>query len=364
MINRKQLLKQTLQALQELLTGFETIVDLSQVTPTEIYDGLVTVLLRLIFLLYAEDIGLMPSICSDNYSIIGLYEQLAADATVYKDAMAQRYGAWVWLLNLFALVDESVNNTSMFGQSPKGGLFNINTYPFLTGLEGDNIPLVADGTIYQVLRYLLIIDGDRISYRTLEVEHLGSVYESLMDYSIAVKKNSLCLVAGDERRSTGSHYTPRDLTEQIVKETLKPVLLRLGDNPTPDAILDLKICDIAMGSGAFLLESCRQLAQVLVQSWIYHGMPKDVSKDEVIVYARRLVAQKCLYGVDKNPFAVTLGKMSLWLITRSKHLPFTFLDHAIKCGDSLVGLTREQINNFTWEHKPEQLDDYLELPLF
>nr|WP_229457533.1 DNA methyltransferase [Nostoc sp. CHAB 5715] len=160
---------------------------------------------------------------------------------------------------------------------------------------------------------------------------------------------SLYLQPGEERRRSGSHYTPRALTEPIVKETLRPILSALGENPTPEQILELKVCDLAMGSGAFLVESCRQLAEKLVEAWNKQNVLPEIPIDEEpLLYARRLVAQRCLYGVDKNPFAVNLAKLSLWLATLAKAHPFTFLDHALKWGDSLVGLTSEQIKTFTW----------------
>ena len=124
----------------------------------------------------------------------------------------------------------------------------------------------------------------------------------------------------------------------------------MGDRPTPEQILDLKICDPAMGSGAFLVEACRLLGDKLVQAWNAHGgVPKIPPDEDPQLYARRIVAQRCLYGVDKNPFAVDLAKLSLWLATLARDHPFTFLDHALRCGDSLVGLTREQIACFNWE---------------
>ncbi len=124
----------------------------------------------------------------------------------------------------------------------------------------------------------------------------------------------------------------------------------MGERPTPEQILDLKICDPAMGSGAFLVEACRLLGDKLVQAWNAHGgIPKIPRDEDPQLYARRIVAQRCLYGVDKNLFAVDLAKLSLWLATLARDHPFTFLDHALRCGDSLVGLTREQIACFNWE---------------
>ena len=105
-----------------------------------------------------------------------------------------------------------------------------------------------------------------------------------------------------------------------------------------------------MGSGAFLVEVCRQLADALVQAWNFHKCPPKLPPDEdELLHARRLIAQHCLYGVDKNPMAVDLSKLSLWLATLAKDHPFTFLDHSLRAGDSLVGLSREQIVAFHWE---------------
>ena len=156
----------------------------------------------------------------------------------------------------------------------------------------------------------------------------------------------------DERRRSGSHYTPRSLTGPIVSEALRPVFERLGPNPRPEAILDLKILDPATGSGAFLVEACRQLSEKLVEAWNIHGRPADLPVDEDdLVYARRIVAQRCLYGVDKNPMAIDLARLSLWLATLAKDHEFTFIDHALRHGDSLVGLTKQQIERFHWQIK-------------
>ena len=121
--------------------------------------------------------------------------------------------------------------------------------------------------------------------------------------------------------------------------------------PRAAELLDLKVCDPAMGSGAFLVEACRQLAEKLVDSWQVHGgeRPELPPGEDELVFARRVVAQRCLYGVDRNPMAVDLAKMSLWLATLAKNEPLTFVDHALRDGDSLVGLTRRQIAAFNWK---------------
>jgi len=200
--------------------------------------------------------------------------------------------------------------------------------------------------------------GRRVSPRSLDVVGTPQL----------MAPGSLFLQPGEERRRTGSHYTPRELTEPIVRTTLSPILKALGDRPTPEMILNLKVCDPAMGSGAFLVETCRQLSECLVKAWEVHDvMPQIPPDEEPLLYARRLVAQQCLYGVDKNPFAVNLAKLSIWLVTLAKDHAFTFVDHSLKHGDSLVGLTRKQIAAFSWKlqvgGQGDWIDDKMEQDL-
>ena len=136
-----------------------------------------------------------------------------------------------------------------------------------------------------------------------------------------------------------------------MRHALEPAFERLGADATPEQVLELKVCDPAMGSGAFLVEACRALAARLVEAWARHpeteaGHPADEDEE---LHARRLVAQRCLYGVDKNPLAADLAKLSLWLATLARDHEFTFLDHALKSGDSLVGLTQAQIAAAHWD---------------
>lgn len=184
---------------------------------------------------------------------------------------------------------------------------------------------------------------------------------------------------GTDRRSSCTHYTPRSLTEPIVQYTLEPLVYVGPAEGAPKEqwklksareLLALKVCDMAMGSGAFLVQTCRYLAERLVEAWelaesahpgAFITTPEgDLSTGAVterllpgdpaerLAIARRYVADRCLYGVDINPMAVEMAKLSLWLITLQRDRPFTFLDHALKCGDSLLGVTSvEQIENFS-----------------
>ncbi|TWT80494.1 hypothetical protein CA13_19130 [Planctomycetes bacterium CA13] len=502
-----QLAEQVMAALFDLLRGLQAANDhrngelldrILENDPQHVYHGLLTVLMRLVFILYAEDRGLVSSdpIYSNHYSVSGLFNRMRSDHGRFPDTMDQRFGSWAQLLTLFRLIYGGGQHDEMKIPPRDGYLFDPNRYPFLEGRFDDNdvniysdperrspvnVPRISDGVVFRVLRNLLILNGDRLSYRTLDVEQIGSVYEAIMGFeievsggrSIAIKPqkkhgapatinlDAMLDVAGkdrakwlkehtdqklgkadakamkdaksideilvaldkkiaksvthnvvpdgsivfqpsDERRRSGSHYTPRSLTEPIVATTLKPILKQLTDpeadlptvweptkedrkkkftkgeielrikaserkvkhaqaarqigTPHPSQILDLKICDPAMGSGAFLVEACRQLGDELIKAWYAHdAVPTDIPPDEdEVLYARRLIAQRCLYGVDKNVMAVDLAKLSLWLVTLAKDHAFTFLDHALRHGDSLVGLTREQIIGFHWEVKKQK----------
>jgi hypothetical protein len=448
---------QVLAALYELLRGFQAADEQTggellraqiEDSPDTIYEGLLTVLLRLVFLLYAEDRALLPrdEAYLQNYSVSGLFDRLRSDADRYADTMNQRYGAWAQLLTLFRMLYGGAHCGGLQIPARHGHLFDPDRFPFLEGrrigsshtlFDHLDVPLVSDGVIWGALKNLLILDGERLSYRGLDVEQIGSVYETMMGFrlerapghAIAVKpakphgppitvdldtllgapsskraelfrkqadraltpKEAAALAAAiniqdavgaiegkvdrratpevvvpgamtlqpnEERRRSGSHYTPRSLTEPIVRTTLKPVLDRLGSNPRPEAILQLKVCDETVGSGAFLVEACRQLSEVLVDSWHTHNcLPHLPPDSDELLYARRLIAQRCLYGVDRNPIAVDLAKLSLWLATLARDHAFTFLDHALRVGDSLVGLSRDQISAFHWD--PQRQRDFV-----
>ncbi|PSB38493.1 SAM-dependent methyltransferase [Aphanothece cf. minutissima CCALA 015] len=454
-----RLAEQVLEALWELLLGFDAAERLAQESgrtvlgelprsekgQKHLYGGLITVLLRLVFLLYAEDEALMPSdsLYGQHYSVSALADRLRQERFEHQGAMVDRRGAWASLLSLFRLVYDGGGADPAYLPARHGELFDPDAYPFLEGREpgsdyGDgiltNLPAVSDDVVEKVLSRLLWLADDskvaqRLSYRSLDVEQIGSVYEGIMGFTVeaaqgpsvgityrpprqkititvVVDADQLLAVSGSkrekwldeqagvalklpakvkselksatslaelclaldkklsphtpnglasgslilqptaERRRSGSHYTPRALTEPIVAEAFRPWLERCHHKPTAEQILALKVCDPAMGSGAFLVAVCRYLAGWLVQAWERQGYPEgfrqDWDKDTV---ARRLIAQRCLYGVDKNPFAVNLAKLSLWLVTLSKEQPFTFVDHALKCGDSLVGYSLAEIED-------------------
>lgn len=207
----------------------------------------------------------------------------------------------------------------------------------------------------------------------------GLIREDSFERPLVVLPSSVYVTGGTTRRSTGTHYTPPSLTEPVVRHALEPLVYMgpaegwLPDRwklKSPGEILELKICDMAMGSGAFLVQACRYLAERLVEAWeneeqqhpnemlitpdggFSTGEPSErmipADAEERLAVARRVVADRCLYGVDINPMAVEMAKLSLWLINMDATRPFSFLDHAFKCGDSLLGITSlEQLENFS-----------------
>jgi hypothetical protein len=175
----------------------------------------------------------------------------------------------------------------------------------------------------------------RIAYADLGVEQLGGVYERLLDFEPAADRDRRAptLVRAERRKATGSFYTPRSLTEFVVRRTLAPLVA----GATAEQILALRVLDPSMGSGAFLVAACRYLAAAYESALVDEGLsPGDITAAERAAF-RRTVAQRCLFGVDINPTAVQLARLSLWLATLAADRPLTFLDHHLRAGNSLAG---------------------------
>lgn len=470
---------------------------LAGVPETVLYEAALTVMMRLVFLFCAEERELLllgDPLYDQHYAVSTLAAQLqeAADQ-LGEEVLERRLDAWVRLLATFRAIYGGVQHERMKLPAYSGNLFNPDRFPFLEGRKAGTSwcntptdPLPVDNrTVLHLLRSLqyLEMQGEarRLSFRSLDIEQIGHVYEGLLDHTaeraaepmlgllgakgkdpeitlaelerlrakgeddlieflheetgksenalrnaleasedgeqdaqgssrlraacgnsaslfervrpfagvvrddsfgrpFVIRKGSVYVTEGTDRRSSGTHYTPISLTEPIVRYTLEP-LVYIGPaegKPSnewklrpPAELLDLKVCDMACGSGAFLVQACRYLAERLVEAWedaceqhpdapgitpfgeVSSGKPGEVlipkDAEERLIYARRVVAGRCLYGVDKNPLAVEMGKLSLWLLTLAKDKPFTFLDHAIRCGDSLVGISSvDQLLRFSF----------------
>ena len=206
-----KLSRQVLAALHELLRGFVaaeargagTVTELARRDPDRLYGGLITTLMRLVFVLYAEDRGLMPdhSVYQQHYSLGGLFARLRSDAATWPDTMDQRFGAWAQLLALFRLIHGGGGHGGLAFVARKGSLFDPERFPFLDGQEAGaepTIPMVPDATVWNVLRSLMVLDGERLSYRTLDVEQIGSVYEAVMGFRVELTTGRSIAVASSK----------------------------------------------------------------------------------------------------------------------------------------------------------------------
>ena len=478
--------RQVRNAVEILIAGLDRADRLSGrtllrgVEPEELYEASLTVMMRLVFLLCAEERGLLlygEPAYDDVYAASTLRRQLEEDADRHGSAVLERrFDAWSRLLALFRAVWGGVSHPDLLLPAMGGSLFDPDRYPWLEGRTRGAAPsapavppAIDNRTILCLLDSLQLLEQKDgaipLSFRSLDVEQIGYIYEGLLEFAADratdvllgletkrkfkdsfvalplsklealaldsrealfafvkektdVSENALertfetdldpndlgrlrrvCggdeallrrvlpfagwlretkggdpvvhlegafhMVPGSERGSTGTHYTPRVLTTELVERALEPMVF---DGPaagkpreewvlhSPADILALAVCDPAMGSGAFLVQACRYLADRLMDAWaLAEKAGKAVAADGSVVdfppaepmsrveadrkvEALRLVAERCLYGVDVNPLAVELAKLSLWLVTLSKGRPFAFLDHNLRAGDSLLGV--------------------------
>lgn len=475
---------------------------LKNVSPAQLYEAGLTVMMRLVVLLCAEERKLLllgEPIYDQHYAVSTLRARLLKDKERLGDeVLERRHDAWSRLLAVFRAVFGGIEHETLRLPPLGGFLFDPDRFPFLEGRAAGTswrdvpaVPLPIDNrTVLMLLTALQVLEQRsgalQLSYEALDVEQIGHVYEGLLERTVkrvpettlglvgsqktinpnvalreleekqeegddellemllektgrsepalraalsksvdedlyhgillatgsdialadrikpfglllrtdswgdplAYRKDAFIVTLGAGRRETGTHYTPKSLTEPTVQHTLEP-LVYVGPAEgkpreewrlkTPVQLLALKVCDMAMGSGAFLVQTCRWLAERLVEAWdaeekadravSIEGMVLDQPGDaellprsqaERVLIARRLIASRCLYGVDINPMAVELAKLSLWLITMMRNRPFSFLDHSLKRGDSLLGVSQlKQLEHFSIRD-PEQAEPLLE----
>jgi len=485
---------------------------LTDVDEKVLYESALTVMMRLVFLFCAEERELLllgDDLYDKNYAVSTLREQLRVKADLFGEEILDVSGhidAWMRLLTTFRAVFAGAKHDRLKLPACGGSLFNPDRFPFLEGRKlgtswrtAEATPLpVSNRTVLHLLEALQVLqirlpgggasEARKLSFRSLDIEQIGHVYEGLLDhtakraaepvlglqgtrdkepeialaelekiaakvekellkflkdetgrsesalkkglnaelddqlvsrfrtacqdsdlwkrvkqfgglvrldtvgYPVVINRGSVFVTAGTDRRSSGTHYTPKSLTEPVVQYTLEPLVFVGPAEGLPreqwklrsaKELLALKICDMACGSGAFLVQVCRYLAARLLEAWneiqrahpgtlriTPEGQPSTGKPGEMLIpddpnerqtYAMRIVAQRCLYGVDKNPLAVEMAKLSLWLLTLAKDKPFEFLDHAIRCGDSLVGIHNlDQLRKFNLDGKGEDNSLFLQ----
>jgi hypothetical protein len=310
-------------------------------SPRDLYRQLLHLVYRLFFLLVGEERGLLSDdpVYRTHYSLNRL--QALAEAP---PSAPQRFGDLYLSLRTLFHVLRSKEHAETLGLPPLNGeLFSEQTMPDLEAAHISNKDLLE--TI-GCLSHFEARDEKvrrRVNYAALDVEELGSVYESLLDLEPRLTDQGGVLRfefgASTERKSTGSYYTPRELVHELVESALVPVLQdRLQSCATAEekerAILALQVCDPACGSGHFLLAAARRLGRELARA----RTGEDEPAPEAVRAAVRDAIAHCIHGVDKNPLAVELCKVALWIEGHTRGKPLTFLDHRIRCGDSLVGV--------------------------
>ncbi len=291
-----------------------------------------TIVYRILFLLFAEARGLVPA-WHPTYRRAYTIESLRAIVE-----RGERTGVWEALQAISRLAHRGCRAGALRVTPFNGRLFAPASAPMADTAR------VSDHTAADALAALTTRAGERgrarISYTDLGVEQLGAVYEGVLDFSAVREGRVLRLVSNGRRKATGTFYTPRPMTEYLVRRTLAPLV----EEATPEGVLSVRVLDPAMGSGAFLVASCRYLADAYEHALVREGTVAagDVTPADRAGF-RRIVAQRCLYGVDRNPTAVQLARLSLWLSTLAADRPLTFLDHHLRSGNSLVGVSPQDV---------------------
>ncbi len=365
-------------------------------TLNEVRDAALTLMYRLLFLFFAEDRKYLP-VDDTRYIDYGLRENVRMDIRRrmnINDVFSKTVGKyWSVVDSLSQIVSEG---DSAIGLPPyNGGLFDREKTPLLSQIK------IPDNVLAEIVDVLSfdIVKGERryINYMDLSVQHLGSIYERLLEYELHDdSENGLTLRPNQyARKSSGSYYTPDDLINLVISETLGPIVqdckekfYNMLETITDDsinkkderrlhkvdpacAIMNIKVCDPAMGSGPFLVQAVDYITNQITTAMAeaqhmvnlgdrgcyespLHRFVEDtkeqieenaakynwkIAEDQLTEYriVRRMVLKRCVYGVDKNEMAVELAKVSLWLHSFTVGAPLSFIDHHLRCGDSLFG---------------------------
>jgi hypothetical protein len=326
------------------------------------FEQALTIVYRVLFLLFAEARSLVPiwhAVYRESYSIESIRELAENPGTAV--------GLWDSLRAIARLAHSGCRAGDLLVRPFNGRLFSPARTPLAERRDLDDraaqramIALTTRSTADRAGR-------ERIAYRDLGVEELGGVYETLLDYQPSFDKASptdrsrlprVMLETGcGARKATGTFYTPRPLAEYLVRRTLGPLVR----HAPPEGILALRVLDMSMGSGAFLVAACRFLAAAYEHAVIASGecLPNDIDEGQRAIFKQR-IAERCLYGVDVNPMAVQLARLSLWLATLSAGRPLSFLDHRLVTGDSLLGTWLSHLRRPPSNRRPERST----LPLF
>lgn len=305
-----------------------------RITADNLYRQLLRLVYRLLFLLVSEERGLLSPdhIYREHYGVTRLRRLLDQRA-----AFTDHDDIWQSLRVLWRVLSDDRLAEVLQLAPLNGELFVPQELDRFTLSNRDLLEAFWFLAWYQEKA----APPRRVNYAALDVEELGSIYESLLDFHPAIDsagQPDFALIAGSERKTTGSYYTPPQLVAELIRSTLEPVIAdRLAAAPAnqrEQALLSIRVCDPASGSGHFLLAAARRIGKALAQERTGEAEPAPERVREAI----RDVIAHCIYGVDKNPLAVDLCRVALWLESHTSGKPLSFLDHRIRCGDSLIGV--------------------------
>ncbi|HDJ29585.1 MAG TPA: hypothetical protein ENF29_00860, partial [Candidatus Acetothermia bacterium] len=363
-----ELKENVFEALRLLCQGFlDGNESLSPDDLPEIHENGLILLYRLLFLLYAEseeEKELLPLSNPVYRDQIGL-SAIKREVATRDDWLKESHTLWSRLKDLFGFIHRGSEELGIYEYN--GGLFDPARYPFLEQYQ------LGDRYLAEALRLLTCTEDDGrrgfLDYATLDVRELGSIYEGLLEHRLILQDGTLTWEKDpSERKKTGSYYTPEYIVSYIVEKTVGPLVNEIeqelreeltsldekvrrarGENRrllhkernkllagARERVLNLKILDPAMGSGHFLVSACNYLARRIA------GLEAALTgkeMEEAVSELKRTVAVRSLYGVDLNPLATELAKLSLWLHTVAKGKPLSFLDHHLRTGNSLIGTT-------------------------
>jgi methylase of polypeptide subunit release factors len=351
------------QAIRDFANGFlehphndelRSQISTGKLTADAYYSYLLHLIYRLLFLMVIEERGLVyPSNAlakhRDIYQQYYSLQRLRRLAEKRHLADPRHHDLWLSLLATFKLY-ESDSTAHKLGLAPLAGdLFSPQAIAILGQSSLGNDSLL--GCFKRLSLYQHPDNGQtlRVNYAALNVEEFGSVYEGLLEYQPVFHSNpfstddskaiEFVFAQGDKRAATGSHYTPDELVQPLIKHSLDYLIADKLKEPNPkQALLDLRVADISCGSGHILLAAARRIATELAIVRTGEEQPSPSAFRAAI----RDVIRQCIYGVDLNPLAVELCKVALWLEAHIPGEPLNFLDHHIKCGNAIVGFARRE----------------------
>jgi hypothetical protein len=312
------------------------------------YKDLLRLIYRLLFLMVIEERDLIFPLEAEQkrreiyrsfYSVQRL--RLLSEHRYLADH--RRHDLWLSLLSTFRLF-EADGPGHKLGVAPLAGdLFALDAIRYIGGCTLGNDVLLGCLRVLNVYEHPDNHQLIRVNYAALNVEEFGSVYEGLLEYDPVFLNDGSSIgfdfAEGDERARTGSHYTPDDLVQPLIKHSLDYLIADRLKAPNPEAaLLDLRVADIACGSGHILLAAARRIANELAVVRTGEEQPSPTAFRGAV----RDVIRTCIYGVDLNPLAVELCKVALWLEAHNPGQPLNFLDHHIKCGNAIVGFVRQE----------------------